>query len=1204
MTVGQPDSLEIECKNNIINPTCPTGSDGSNEVKTSGGTPPYRLSLDNLSFSNDTVFSGLNAGSYTVYVLDDNDCLSQCEFEIINPEPETCEIQQETNLLCYGDSTATLSVSSTLDLAEATIVWSTGESDTQIIEKLSSGNYLTTITSVDGCRHTCQFEIEQPEELTLALIIYNDPTCFQGSNGKISIKAEGGKSPYQYFLTEDIHNTTGVFSELGSGNYQLTIIDSYGCNLYKEIELMDPDMITADIVAETELDCNDDADGRINLVSLNQEVSILWNTGDTTSYLQQLNAGDYFVTLTNFNGCNKVLTYNLPEPPPITYAVNTIRHNNCKDGSRGSIAILATGGTAPYTFAWSNGDTISQIHNLIAGNYTVTISDFKGCQEIADFEIEEPLPVVATFMSNPPTCDSSTDGRLELTISPDYHDADYLWNTGDTTANLEVSKGRYQVTVTTVPDCPIVFETEVLAPPPVSIKFSEYLPVFCYGEATGEVTIEINGGTSPYEIQWADGDFGLTRNNMAIGDYFVTVSDNNSCQMTESFKMLGPELPFVNIQSHNPLCQNSPTGSVSLESNINLATSNVRWNDGSTAIERTNLKSGVYSVTVTDNLGCAATAQITLTDPEPLEIVSEIKNIDCFQESTGEILLSVDGGTGPIDIIWSDSLSTDSASLLHRTKLATGNYTATITDANNCTLSETYTIHQSPEFTIQAVPITSCLDEKIPLTIAVNGREATEIDYVWTISSEDIVMTNNLITESNNNQIIIDTYSLPSGILSIACEATDVNGCKAFVSSEIILENCFDLALRKQICGPELKESNQPLIFEIDVYNQGTVTAYDLTIEDRFDSDFVFISTKNIASVTGNPSDWIQRETSVTTSIDSLLPGHSIQLTIYFDLAESPVKDIFCNEAEIISYSNRNRILPLDQDDTLSMPAVELDDDISDDTNGGQDNPYDDDQKDKATVRICPTYQHSVVMNECGISESNLLIDPQLISTLDPEGDGDGDSDDGDIGNLITSFHQTPEAAFANLAALQDKDYTAENIYARLVTQEGCISVVSFSFLVNELPDLPLLEEDIYMSLGDTIELSIQKKIGEQYQWQEKINGQFVDIHSATDHQYFIPITSVDQDNSIFRVEVTLEHENISCSQASNEVQLIIPSKPPACKNKLNVSLNNRCDLYLTPSQLTNSNYPDEIYTIIYTCLLYTSPSPRDATLSRMPSSA
>ena len=1176
VTIDQPEILEIKCEDNLTKPTCYEGSDGINNIEITGGTPPYSISLDSITFSTDTELTGLSPSPYTVYVIDDNDCMQQCNFIIPETEQDSCEVQILSNISCYGDSTSQLSVQSTLDLSIATIEWNTG-ANTPVLENLSSGTYIATLISEEGCAHTCQIEIEQPQELALGLLIYNEPNCHLGADGEISVRAEGGTSPYRYHLSDSIQNMTGDFSGLSSGNYQLTIVDDNGCEMHKHIELSDPVTITADLITDTTLACAGDTNGRLELINLNQEVNFLWSTGDTTAYIQQLAAGDYFVTLTNTNGCQQIFSTKLSEPLPLSYSINSIDHNDCNNGNQGAIELLATGGTPPYAFAWNNGDTLQQIDRLIAGNYTVTLSDDNGCQETTTFTITEPTPVVATFNTTEPSCHTSKDGHLELSLSPAYPNAVYLWNTGDTTSGLTVSAGSYQVTVTTVPNCTIVFETEVVAPTALSIELSSYLPVLCYGETTGEATIAINGGIAPYEILWADGSFGLTRNNLATGEYHLTVMDTNGCQMVESFMMLGPEKPVIDLQSQNSLCHASPTGSLSIQSNIDLATSSIKWNDGSSEIERRDLMAGDYAVTVTDILGCETTAQTTLTDPDSLFSIADIKNINCYLEATGEISLSVSGGTPPIDVLWSDGQAT-----LDRTNLIAGEYSVSLTDANNCILNETYTVLQNPEFTLEAQDVISCLDEEISLTITVNGRASETLNYEWTLTSSDLAVSEQLILEQENNELVINTCHLPPGTMTLLCEARDNNGCIATTSLAIELENCFDLALQKKVQGSELKSPDDPFIFEIEVFNQGTVTAYNLVIEDKYDTDLQFIPTKNTAALTGNPSDWIQQNNSVTTKIDSLLPGESRLLSIYFDLSASPQTSVFCNEAEIISYANRNKLLPLDQDDNLLLPAVELDDDIADESTGGADNPYDDDQKDKATVRICPNYQHSIEMNLCGEPDNNILLDPTLMNALDPDGDGDGDTTDGDVGNLITSFHQTLEAALSNVEPIQSMDFNLENIYARLTTQEGCISSVALALQINEVPEPRILAEEIYISLGDTIELSIEKRDDENYQWQEKLNGQYVNILGATGYQYFLPITSLDQNNSEYRVEVTLEHETISCAQASSEARLIIPSVPPACKNRLNVSLDNNCGLYLTPSQLTNGLYSDEIYTITY----------------------
>ncbi|MBK8556394.1 MAG: SprB repeat-containing protein [Lewinellaceae bacterium] len=155
-----------------------------------------------------------------------------------------------------------------------------------------------------------------------------------------------------------------------------------------------------------------------------------WSTGATTAAIT-VNPGStttYTVTVTAELGCTATAskTVNVSTSPTLTTVVT---NPSCYNGTNGSINLSVSGGTAPYTYAWSNGFTGQDPTGLAAGTFTVTVTDASGCTKTKSATLTQPAQMAVTATDFDPTCNGGSDGKISIDVTtgmiPNYS---YNWS--------------------------------------------------------------------------------------------------------------------------------------------------------------------------------------------------------------------------------------------------------------------------------------------------------------------------------------------------------------------------------------------------------------------------------------------------------------------------------------------------------------------------------------------------------------------------------------------------------------------------------------------------------------------------------------------------------------------------------------------------------------------------------------------------------
>ena len=260
------------------------------------------------------------------------------------------------------------------DPANTSLLWSTGQT-TSSITALQAGTYIVSVNTTAGCVSNDTFTVTIPDTL-VSNVSGLDLLCYNDSSGILSVVPTGGTAPYSYFWSTS--DTTDMVMGQSTGTYSVFILDSLGCFILDSVSISQPNPFTATATTQDIL-CNGQNDGMItiNLLGGQGSVNFSWSNNTSDSLLASVAAGMYSVLLTDSAGCAfGIDSMIINEPPAIQM---TIQSSPVIGNCDGEINSAISGGTSPYQFAWSNGDTTTDLTGLCTGQYTLTVTDANGC---------------------------------------------------------------------------------------------------------------------------------------------------------------------------------------------------------------------------------------------------------------------------------------------------------------------------------------------------------------------------------------------------------------------------------------------------------------------------------------------------------------------------------------------------------------------------------------------------------------------------------------------------------------------------------------------------------------------------------------------------------------------------------------------------------------------------------------------------------
>jgi gliding motility-associated-like protein len=769
ITLIEPAALTttvVAATYNGQNISCNGLSDGAIDLTVSGGTTNYTYSWSNAAITQD--ISGLNANTYSVLVTDVNGCTTTNIITLIQPAALTTTVVAATyngqNISCNGLSDGSIDLSVAGGTTAYTYQWSNLET-TQDVSGLNAGPYSVLVTDVNGCSATHTITLTQPAILTTSISVssnYNGQniSCNGLSDGAIDLSVSGGTANYTYAWSNA--GTTQDISGLNANTYSVLVTDVNGCTITNTITITQPAALSTTIAVSSNfngqnISCNGASNGAIDLSvsggTTNYTYS--WSNAASTQDLNGLNANTYSVLVTDVNGCTATNTITVTDPPVLASVVVITSNVNCNGGNNGSANINPTGGTPPYTYFWSNGQTTSAATGLAASMYNVTVTDVNGCSTLNGFVITQPSALTASVTNTNVSCNGGNNGITAVTAAGGTVPFSYLWTNGQTASNATgLSQGTYSVTTTDGNGCTRTDMATITQPTTLSETVS-VTNVLCNGGNTGTATVNAGGGTSPYTYLWsAGGQTAATATGLSLGTYTVTVTDNNGCVVNNVAVINQPAQLTDAITNIDVLCNGGNTGTATVVTAGGMGSYSYQWNNGQTNATAIGLSLGTYSVTITDANGCSISGSVGVTQPAALSSSITVTDVLCNGGNTGTASVLISGGMVPYTYSWSNGNTTAAS-----TGMAAGIYFVTATDSNGCSILDTAIVNQ-PLVLSNAISTTNVLcngDSSGTASISVSGG-MVPYNYLWT----------NGVTTSSVSGLIAGNYSVT---------VTDSNGC-------------------------------------------------------------------------------------------------------------------------------------------------------------------------------------------------------------------------------------------------------------------------------------------------------------------------------------------------------------------------------------------------------------------------------------------
>ncbi len=524
-------------------PAC--NEEGQLMANVSGGTEPYSFEWNTGGTTQE--ISIAEAGEYQVVVTDINGCTNE---ETINIESniDLPTISVSAEKVCEGElATAMASVSGGTPPYD--VQWSNGQSGENAVDLETGVMYEIEVVDAAGCSTMSAFSVEAYSAIETIVFETIDASCNE-SNGSISAMVMGGMSPYTYdWNTGDAENE---LSELQAGNYSVLVTDANGCTAVNEVSIQSSEAPI--VVLETvEPGCNGAGEIMASVSGGTPPYDLQWDTGDTEFNIAITEGGNYSLQVTDDRGCITIQSVQVEaniDVPSLEVSVE----EPCGEGV-GSATVGIEGGTPPYEIAWANGETGETANDLLTGVfYNVEVTDANGCSVNQTFIVDALEGITGIeAVTNAENCGMG-DGRISLQVIGGNAPFTFDWNTGESTSDLEgLSAGTYEVLVTDGNGC-TELQTIVVEGFEGIERIDATANAANCGEENGSISLEVMGGTPPFDYAWNTGQIDHNLEGLGAGIYEVLVTDANGCMATQSVEIENLEAPDASFVVPFELC--------------------------------------------------------------------------------------------------------------------------------------------------------------------------------------------------------------------------------------------------------------------------------------------------------------------------------------------------------------------------------------------------------------------------------------------------------------------------------------------------------------------------------------------------------------------------------------------------------------------------------------------------------------------------
>ncbi|MEZ4979071.1 MAG: gliding motility-associated C-terminal domain-containing protein [Chitinophagales bacterium] len=795
VSLNQPDTLVLSLVQ-ADSLTCYQSLDGSIEVVALGGITPYLYSIDGINYVGGNVFSSLDTGSYTLYVMDAASCLDSLQVDVFQPDSLILTNVQVDSTNCFAASLgSSISFDGLGGIAPYTYSIGGPFGASNLFTDLPAQNYSLQIQDANGCLSAVfDTTVFEPSLLEFILDSTINATC-GFNNGEIHVSGFGGTAPYSFSLGANPGQATGSFTGLSSGNYSITITDANGCDTVQAVFLDGFPAASLNLDNVDSVTCFGLDDGLIEVSAVSGTTPFEFSIDNgvnfqTSGTFSNLTANTYTIILRDSVLCTDTLVVSVEQPNLLVLSASQ-DSVVCFGEANGAINLSVLGGTAAYQYSISDDLALQSSTNfasLAAGLYSAYTVDANGCRDSLDIEVLEPtLLQITSTSATDVSCAGDNNGSITVNVTGGVLAYSYsIDNVNFQSSNVfnNLNGGIYTIVVNDNNACVATAVDSIFEPLPLLLSLVSSVNVTCNGGNDGSLEVSTIQGTAPYQYSLTGGipfQSSGVFTNLTANTYNVTVRDAAGCEEVLTQVITQPVPLVVLIDSNNLACFGDTDGSISVLSITGeTAPYTVSFNAGTPVtyvpgLSFSNLGEGVYNISIEDSNGCpnpAYSRNVAIESPSLFAIDTIIyQDPLCDAGSDGSISILANGGGVPSYeyhiFVAGDTLSNTTGIF---NNLEEGDYAVWIVDQNGCFDQDIINLVAPPPLSVDTDRVfnASCwsyADGQI-WVVGEGGTPYTSGTTLYDFALED------------GTPAVVGTFvGLAEGTYTII--VTDANGCQA-----------------------------------------------------------------------------------------------------------------------------------------------------------------------------------------------------------------------------------------------------------------------------------------------------------------------------------------------------------------------------------------------------------------------------------------
>jgi hypothetical protein len=771
-TVNQPSA--VTGSTSVTNVSCNGGSNGAINLTPNGGTAPYTYNWGGGVTTEDR--SGLAPGTYNVTITDNNGCTGGTS-ATVNEPAAVSGTASTTNVSCFGGSNGTITITPAGGNGTYTYDWGGGVTS-QNRTGLSMGTYSVTITDGNGCTGSVNgINIAQPAAAVSGSAMATNVLCNGAATGAIDLTPAGGTPPYTFnwgggVTTEDRNN-------IPAGSYIVLITDLNGCIGVANATITQPSAPVSGSTVVTNVACNSASTGEIDLTPSGGVggYTFDWGGGVMTEDRTGLTAGNYSVTIRDVNLCTGVVNVTVGQPTALSGSTS-ITHVSCNGGNNGAINLTVTGGTLPYNYNWGGGIFTEDRISLSAGNYSVSITDGNGCNQVVNATVNEPTVLDGSAAITNVSCNGGSNGVINITPSGGTAPYTYNWGGGVTTQNRTgLTAGNYSVIITDNNGCTKVVNATVTEPAAIVVYNVTGGGAYCSGgagQAIGlsntemGVNYQLYNGAATVGAPIAGTGAAISFGNQTAAGTYTVVATNTTTLCTANMNgnavvSINPT-PDVNTITSQTVCNGVNTTLVTFSGSVGGTTYN--WTNNATSIGLAASGTGniaafagtntgntpvIATITVTPStVNCTGTAKTFTYTVNPTPTVNNITNQTVCNGVNTTLVTPTGSGVAGTTYNWTNNTTsiglaasgTGNIPVFAGTNTGSTPVVATVTVtpvANSCPgTAKTYTYTVNPTPSVNTIANQTVCNGASTTLVTPTGSAVAGTTYNWTNDNTSI----------------------------------------------------------------------------------------------------------------------------------------------------------------------------------------------------------------------------------------------------------------------------------------------------------------------------------------------------------------------------------------------------------------------------------------------------------------------------------